>query len=153
MSVIRLVPMTGCSISRRRILARRSSLQPVRRCKSSLKQRRRSLRRGDEFVMAGLRPGHPSSPQDAFSKGMDARVKPAHDHGERVSASIRECLVLTKRRAAILPRFQQMEVCHAQARRFRKPPQLSASRVSGGSPIPQKPRSSVDVASSIAMSS
>jgi hypothetical protein len=56
------------------------------------------------------------------------------------------------RRGAAIGRAQTMEVCHAQDQRFRKPPQLSASRVSGGSPIPRKPRSSVDAASSMATS-
>ena len=57
------------------------------------------------------------------------------------------------RRGAAIGRAQTMEVCHAQDQRFRKPPQLSASRVSGGSLIPRKPRSSVDDASSMATSS
>ena len=56
------------------------------------------------------------------------------------------------RRGAAIGRAQTMEVCHAQDQRFRKPPQLSASRVSGGSLIPRKPRSSVDAASSMATS-
>jgi hypothetical protein len=45
-----------------------------------------------------------------------------------------------------------MEVCHAQARRFRKPPQLSASRVRGGSHSPRKPTSSAGGVSSMATS-
>jgi hypothetical protein len=40
-------------------------------------------------------------------------------------------------RAEIGPRIQ-MEVCHAQASRRRKPPLLSRYRVSGGSPFPSE---------------
>ena len=48
--------------------------------------------------------------------------------------------------------FSLMEVCHAQASRFRKPPQLSALRVSGGSPSLRKPMSSAAGVSSMATS-
>ena len=50
------------------------------------------------------------------------------------------------------PRTASLEVCHAQASRFRKPPLLSASRVSGGSHSPRKPTSSAVGVLSIATS-
>jgi len=46
-----------------------------------------------------------------------------------------------------------MEACHAQASRFRRPPVLSTSRVSGGSPSPRKPTWSAAGASCTATSS
>ena len=48
--------------------------------------------------------------------------------------------------------LHRWRLCHAQARRFRKPPQLSAPCVSGGNPSPRKPTSSAGGVSSMATS-
>jgi hypothetical protein len=50
------------------------------------------------------------------------------------------------------PRLSLMEVYHAQASRSRKPPQLSALRVSGGSHSPRKPMSNAGGVSSTSTS-